>query len=489
MSRCYASNSLVTKSVSMRMDTFRPHWAVVCDEAGCYGLRMLRPELICFAALVVTACSGPEVTCPAPMLIDRAMDRCVCPEGMEATEDGWSCMSLDGGVMDGGLSDAAFDGGADAGVQPDSGVDAGDVCETCIWGCAPDCDPPVAASAGNAHTCALRSSGATVCWGWNDLGQIATDPSDPVLRPRVIEGVEGVQLAAGRDHTCARSEGGEVWCWGGTFSGQLGTSVDEIRPEPRRVEGVAGAVDLAAGAVHGCVVTVDRTVTCWGGNEYGQLGVPPLEVARFMPAEIPDLNDVVQVVAGAGHSCARTNSGGVYCWGDNSLGQLGDTTLMRRTRPVEVRGITDAIDIFAGETHSCALTSGGELWCWGNNENGQLADGSQANRPTPVRTAGPRLFVDGVAGRTFTCGVAVGGELWCWGGNAEGQLGRGTRNDTANEPARVVIDGVASLTAGDAHVCATASLGLHCWGANDTGQIGNGGLGGVLTEPTLVGAP
>ena len=34
----------------------------------------------------------------------------------------------------------------------------------------------------------------------------------------------------------------------------------------------------------------------------------------------------LQIVAGGTHTCAVTESGGVVCWGANSLGQLGDGT-------------------------------------------------------------------------------------------------------------------------------------------------------------------
>ena len=489
MPRCYASRCPTTKSVPTCMDTIRPEWAVVCDGAGCYGLPMLRPGLLCVLALVV-ACPGPEVTCPTPMMIDRAMDRCVCPEGMEATEDGWSCMSLDAGAMDGGVDDASSDGGHDSAMgQPDAGADSGhDSCDTCVWGCAPECDPPVALSLGSAHSCSLRNSGAVVCWGWNEFSQIAVASSDAVPTPRSIPGVAAAQVASGRDHVCVRTSGGEVACWGGNFSGQLGTEGEDVRPSPLAVPGISDVVDIAAGAAHTCAVTTDRTVSCWGSNDAGQLGVPPLEPARRIPGTISGLTDVVQVVAGAGHSCARTNAGDVYCWGDNSVGQLGDTTLIRRTSPTLVRGVRNAIQVVAAEAHTCAVLGSGELWCWGKNTDGQI-DGSLTNRPTPVQSVGTSV-TSAAVGADFTCALEVEGNLNCWGRNSRGQLGRGTTDATI--AGADIVRGLArpgSVVAGGAHACAIDQTGVFCWGDNELGQIGNGGLGGLLTLPTSVVAP
>src|ERR1051326_9630818 len=46
----------------------------------------------------------------------------------------------------------------------------------------------------------------------------------------------------------------------------------------------------------------------------------------------------VEISAGFGHSCGRTQNGAVYCWGDNSVGQLGDGTTTDRPVPTLVAG-------------------------------------------------------------------------------------------------------------------------------------------------------
>jgi alpha-tubulin suppressor-like RCC1 family protein len=45
---------------------------------------------------------------------------------------------------------------------------------------------------------------------------------------------------------------------------------------------------------------------------------------------------MAEVRAGYSHTCGRSRSGQVTCWGENFYGQLGDGTNVRRYAPREV---------------------------------------------------------------------------------------------------------------------------------------------------------
>ena len=95
------------------------------------------------------------------------------------------------------------------------------------------------------------------------------------------------------------------------------------------------------------------------------------------------------ISAGQEHTCGLTTGGVTYCWGSNSVGQLGDGTTSDRTSPVAVVGGLVFQTIGAGYYRTCGLTTGGAAYCWGNNDYGQLGDGTETNQSTPVAVLSP----------------------------------------------------------------------------------------------------
>ena len=63
---------------------------------------------------------------------------------------------------------------------------------------------------------------------------------------------------------------------------------------------------------------------------------------RSEPFPVAGLSGVSVLSAGQRHTCALVENGAVKCWGDNSMGQLGDGTLGGRVSPVEVNGVTES---------------------------------------------------------------------------------------------------------------------------------------------------
>ena len=97
------------------------------------------------------------------------------------------------------------------------------------------------------------------------------------------------------------------------------------------------------------------------------------------------LTSVQAIAASSEHTCALMTSGGVRCWGYNSMGELGDGTTTSRDIPPTSDVLTGVQAIAASVFNTCALMTGGGVRCWGYNLYGQLGDGAPyQSTPTPV---------------------------------------------------------------------------------------------------------
>ena len=416
---------------------------------------------------------------------------------------------------------------------------------------------PVAIAAGAQHTCAVRLNGQVLCWGQNSTGQLGEGTMSSVPEPFPVTGLaNGVKVTAGATFSCAVTNDGAIFCWGDDHYGQLGTGHDVVRPLPTTV--ALSADQVSAGGAHSCAVGravgpggTDGFV-CWGSDQAGQLGDNG-DDDRSLPAPIKLPLLPGGVSAGALHSCAVDKSAGLWCWGRGSSGQLGPGHLVDTPFPIEVAlpsGADQAIAVASGDAHTCVLVNpadglGGEIFCFGDNSYGQLGDGTLTSRPTPAlvlarpdrraregghrrrrthlrdrrdrpalvlgarrqRSAGrrrganqptptPVALPGGAtvrslsAGGAHTCAVDQAGGVWCWGADDRGQLGLGASGTNVDAPAAVALPAAATgVSAGGAHSC--ASLGdasVWCWGANDSGQLGDGTTVDRPTPARVAGA-
>ena len=329
-------------------------------------------------------------------------------------------------------------------------------------------------TAGDYHSCAVIGGGLS-CWGSNFYGQLGTGDDVDRLQPAPVAASAGTvaSLSAGSLHTCAVIAGAP-WCWGNNQSGQIGNGQTTIAEyAPVAVAGPSGSIDeITAGALHSCARR-GGSVFCWGDNSYGQLGTGNTE-PHLTPTIVDNLGPpALSIVAGSLHSCARV-ADGAYCWGDSSYGQLGFP--FSTVNPRRIPGLGATLEIATRNAHGCARSADARAVCWGFNINGQLGDGSADLRTAPVQLAGsygvPALVA---AGLNHTC-AAVAGGVQCWGYNGSGQLGRGTQtlDESVPGPAAVIATRPDSLAAGASHTCAAVSGALLCWGDNAKGQLGIG---------------
>ncbi len=333
-------------------------------------------------------------------------------------------------------------------------------------------------ASGDGFSCAVRKSGEVACWGRNDNGQLG-DASKDASRatPGPISNVDdAVAIAAGSAQACAVRRTGAVVCWGVNDKGQLGRPAGPAQVRPTPVPKLDDATAVTLGFEHGCALRRSGEVQCWGSDAEGQLG----DGAGDRGGRVAQLSDATALDAGRAHTCALRRSGAIACWGANNQGQIGNSAGAAQLKtpvqfPAGVTKVDDASEIAMGPEHGCARKRDGSAVCWGRNDLGQLGSGTSSNVWTsrvPVKELRNVSTLD--VGLGHAC-AAMAGRLACWGDNSAGQCGFAAGSATIPTPAISGLD-VASLALGRDHSCARLRSGeVACWGSNEYGQLGDGG--------------
>ena len=336
-------------------------------------------------------------------------------------------------------------------------------------------------SAGDSHTCAILSDESLKCWGKNDKGQLGL----------------GDQLSRG------------------DASNEMGNYLPKVNLGVGKT-----AKYVSAGVSHTCAILNDDTLKCWGDNTSGKLGNGN-EIALLAPSasiiSFDNEHTVLAVSAGISHTCAILDDHSVRCWGNNASGQLGmgnSTPLNAPSASAVSLGIgRSAFQISSRGDYSCVILDDGSAKCWGNNSVGQLGQNDEKSTLPSIGTS-PDQMGDNLpaivigTGRTAieittanyagnTCVILDDRTVKCWGTNTYFQLGTGTifnsnKGDDAGEiaglsPVQLGTGlGVEQISFGAAHVCVVlGEYTIKCWGWGQSGQLGNGS--GINRGSSLMG--
>ena len=99
------------------------------------------------------------------------------------------------------------------------------------------------------------------------------------------------------------------------------------------------------------------------------------------------------------HYCGfLQNESRIFCWGDNTYGQLGDGTTVSRNTPTQINDTSTYINVSVGYNYACAIRQNdSRVLCWGSNSNGQLGLGLSMG---PI--ADPSAFDSFLADKEYT---------------------------------------------------------------------------------------
>lgn len=277
-----------------------------------------------------------------------------------------------------------------------------------------------AVSVGALHACALRADGTVVCWG---------NGSEPPTNATCLGGDVACgqarpptgtfkQISAGDFHTCGLRSDGSLACWG------AGVRSDDCEHHQcgQAAPPEGQFIAVAAGDRASCAIRLDGTLVCWGaGRATGTCGLYDCGQAK------PPDGEFTMVSASYQSACALASDGKVTCWGNpdffaasnerftklatgefTACGLREDGTIgcMETTYNDLATPPGSFVDIDMNLSYACAIgAEGGRLVCWGE------ASGYTRNAPLgEFRT----LSVGYYAG----CALRTDDRLVCWGDGA-----------------------------------------------------------------------
>jgi alpha-tubulin suppressor-like RCC1 family protein len=247
------------------------------------------------------------------------------------------------------------------------------------------------------------------------------------------------------------TDDGKIWCWGNNQRGELGDGTTEDRGRPVPVRGLPGrAIEASAGYAHTCALMEDGTVYCWGDNTGGQIDPQTTADPTLQPTLIATSAKFVTIVAGQGHTCGTTADGKVYCWGNTLAGQCGADPSAFAVGPTEIPGLDQVTKVQTVKNHLCAVrASEPSMVCWGSNQYlekggyivhklGPAADALNYSA-TPVPVDLGKRVVDVGMGFESTYATTEDGMTYSWGYNGRGQLGLETMDEIVPTPSQVLV--------------------------------------------------
>jgi len=306
--------------------------------------------------------------------------------------------------------------------------------------------PVVAIATSNSTEYALLTNGSVYAWGLGNAGQLGDGgTANSFTAPVRVRFPAGVKIASlpvdvmPFDTALAVDTTGHVWGWGDNRGGEL--CLGNTRKHLVPVKLPFSHVTALAGAFEHALYDARGRVWACGLNSLGELGNGTAR-SSFKPVRVKGLGRsarVTALVASFANSGALLASGKYLDWGYDPQGQLGTGKLRRPAYvPVMVRLPAPVTQVSQGGSapgngQTLALLANGGLYAWGANGQGQLGDGKTTSQPAPHLITPPAgvsyELVTSTGGTSY--GVTASGDVYAWGGGTLGQIGNGTTTSSA----------------------------------------------------------
>lgn len=250
----------------------------------------------------------------------------------------------------------------------------------------------------------------------------------------------------------------DIFVWGDVLGPMLdhghASATNISLPRLLKSSQILDVQSIACGEKHAAIVTKQGQVFSWGKENGGRLGHKTSDSVSH-PKIIDSLasTPVKTIAFGAKYTCAVSNSGELYEWGEgiHSLG-FGNNQCQRSPWfPHKLVSTSDGISvskIACGQWHTAIISSTGQLFTYGDGTFGVLGHGDTCSVVKPKEVE----FLRGLRAKSVACGPwhtaaivetsgtvksnAPGGKLFTWGDAGGGKLGHADKK-SKRVPTRV----------------------------------------------------
>ena len=252
----------------------------------------------------------------------------------------------------------------------------------------------VHAEAGRGYVAAITEDGSLYMWGDNEYGQVGNGSNtgfSEVSPVKILSDVASVDMR--RDRVAALTKDGSLYCWGWNFEGQVGDGTESgmfgyaHRYSPIKILSDVSCVKLSDG--NSAALTTEGKLYIWGDNMYGQIGDGTgsfSDKSKNYPVMV--MENVAAFDIGKYNSSALTEDGSLYLWGENTFGQIGNGTVDKE-QYIPVKVLEDVCYYNLSDDdwnfHNIAVREDGGLYTWGYNGFGAIGNGTDIKQLTPVK--------------------------------------------------------------------------------------------------------
>jgi alpha-tubulin suppressor-like RCC1 family protein len=236
-------------------------------------------------------------------------------------------------------------------------------------------NPSSYVAAGEDISFAISKSGAAYGRGENEYGQLGDKSYDNRNAWTKVEGDSYKKISAQYDHALALKNDDTLYTWGGNRYGTMIGGTASVT-SPKSVTASPVYNDISAGSDF--VVAIDRAghLNTWGKNDSGQLGDGTTN-GSTKPIIIAPNMTFTEVKAGKNYVIALDAQKHIWAWGNNDAGQLGTGNTKSLNVPTKISDQPfKFINTSPASQTSIAIDINGGLYTWGDNSNGQIGNGS-----------------------------------------------------------------------------------------------------------------